>query len=92
MQLHVLASSCGPVVPLLMAVLLLCVPDVHAMPLIMPLQVFISDLALVVFGGILWRAGQAYGWAWLTCVYIIPYLVVCPAMRLFPPEMLGGLS
>jgi hypothetical protein len=60
------------------AVLLLCVPDVHAMPVIMPLQVFISDLALVVFGGILWRAGQAYGWAWLTCVYIIPYLVVRP--------------
>jgi omega-6 fatty acid desaturase (delta-12 desaturase) len=39
-------------------------------------EVFISDLALVVFGGILWRAAQAYGWAWLTCVYIIPYLVV----------------
>lgn len=66
-----------------MAVLLLCMPGLHAMPLIVPLQVFISDLALVVFGGILWRAGQAYGWAWLTCVYIIPYLVVRPHSLLF---------
>lgn len=39
-------------------------------------QVLISDLALVVFGGVLWRAAQAHGWAWLTCVYIIPYLLV----------------
>lgn len=82
----------GLVLPSLVAVLLLCVPDRRDMPLIMPLQVFISDLALVVFGGILWRAGQAYGWAWLTCVYLIPYLVVCPAICPFPSEPLAGLS
>lgn len=31
----------------------------------------ISDLALVLVGGALWHAGQAYGWAWLTSVYIV---------------------
>jgi hypothetical protein len=53
--------------------------------------VFISDLALVVFGGILWRAAQAYGWAWLTCVYIIPYLVVCPTVLMLQ-HILTALS
>lgn len=36
----------------------------------------ISDIALAVVGGILWRTGQSFGWGWLACVYIIPYLVV----------------
>ncbi len=40
------------------------------------IQVFISDVALAVVSGILWRAGQSFGWGWLSSVYIIPYLVV----------------
>lgn len=39
-------------------------------------EVFISDLALAVVGGALWRAGNSFGWGWLACTYIIPYLIV----------------
>lgn len=39
-------------------------------------QVLLSDVALAVVTGALWRAGQASGWWWLMCTYGIPYLVV----------------
>ena len=53
---------------------ILCAPDWQSTNL--RAQVLISDLALVVVGGGLWRAGQNFGWGWLACVYGIPYVMV----------------
>ena len=39
-------------------------------------EVFISDLALVLVTGSLYRLGAAHGWLWLAATYGIPYLVV----------------
>ena len=39
-------------------------------------EVFASDLALLLVSGGLYKLGVAYGWTWLLATYFMPYLVV----------------
>lgn len=39
-------------------------------------EVFVSDLALLLVSGGLYKLGAAYGWTWLLATYGVPYLVV----------------
>ena len=39
-------------------------------------EVFVSDLALLLVTSGLYKLGATFGWTWLLCTYGIPYLVV----------------
>ena len=39
-------------------------------------EVFVSDLALLLVTSGLYKLGTTFGWTWLLCTYGIPYLVV----------------
>ena len=39
-------------------------------------EVFVSDLALLLVTSGLYKLGSTFGWTWLLCTYGIPYLIV----------------
>ncbi len=39
-------------------------------------EVFVSDLALLLVTSGLYKLGTTFGWTWLLCTYGLPYLVV----------------